>query len=252
MKKRLLICLLLGVCAALTALPAPTMATSINGTLQLGGTFTLGPTGSINFCSTGGPCPAAPGNWNVPGVGTGDLNTPYADDPNGGLITNLSNATEPVGTLVAPVLFLTFAPSGALPTPDIDFFMTELFAGVGGTAQCAAVPAPGQICTPSGTALTFLNGAGGNSSVTITAEGLAKRVSTAETDPLQIVITSQFNTPFQTVLAALAANGSVTNTYSATFTATPATTPTPEPSSLLMLSSGLIGLGFMKRKVFQS
>ena len=27
---------------------------------------------------------------------------------------------------------------------------------------------------------------------------------------------------------------------------------TPEPSSLLLLSSGLIGLGFMKRKVFQS
>ncbi len=30
------------------------------------------------------------------------------------------------------------------------------------------------------------------------------------------------------------------------------TTPTPEPSTLLLLSSGLVGLGFAKRKVFQN
>src|ERR1700683_1838276 len=103
-------------CSVLLALAVPAAAAPISGTLDLSGTFTVG-AWFLNFCSTAGPCPAAPGNWNVPGSGTGDLATPYADDPNGGLITNLSSAVEPVGTPISPILFLTFAPSGALPTP---------------------------------------------------------------------------------------------------------------------------------------
>jgi len=235
-------------CAALLALPALTMASPINGSLSLGGTFTVGPA-FLNFCPTGPTCPAAPGNWNVPGSGTGDLTTPYADDPNGGLITNLTSASEPVGTLLPGngVLFLTFAASGPLPVPDIQFFITELFAGVGGTAQCGSAPAPGQTCTPSGSAVTFLNGNGGNSSATITAVGVARRISTNEFDPLQIVITSQFNTPFQTVLNNFATFGSVSNTYSATFQATPPS-GVPEPMTLSLMGVGLLGLGIFGRR----
>jgi hypothetical protein len=98
---------------------------------------------ALNFCASGSPCSAAPGNWNAPGTGTGDLANPYANDPNGGSITNLNNVNAPVGTLLPGngLLFLTFAPSVALPVPDIQFYLTKLVAGVGGTAACGAAPA---------------------------------------------------------------------------------------------------------------
>jgi len=48
-------------------------------------------------------------------------------------------------------------------------------------------------------------------------------------------------------------NGLATQiSYESDVVTTVAAIPTPEPSGLLMLSSGLIGLGFMKRKVFLS
>ncbi len=230
-------------CAALTVLSAPATATPVTGTLQVSGTFTIGPT-FLSFCANPGPCAVAPGNWNVPGNGTGDLASPYADDPNGGLITNLNDVDEPVGTVLAGtgVKFLTFASSGALITPDINFFVTEVFGGVGTLAACASVPAPGELCTPSGSAVTLVNGAGGDSSATITMEGLAQRISTGELSELKMVFTSQFNTPFQTVLSTLASNGSVTNTFSASFTAI------PEPVTSALVGSGLLALGILRRR----
>jgi hypothetical protein len=231
--------------AALIAVSAPAAASPVTGTLQLGGTFTIGPT-FLSFCATAGPCPAAPGNWNVPGNGTGDLSAPYASDPNGGLITNLNSVTEPVGTLLAGngVQFLIFANSGALLTPDIDFFVTEVFAGVGTNAACGLAPSPGEVCTPTGSAATLINGAGGDSSATITMQGLARRISTGELSNLQMVFTSQFNTPFQSVLSTLASNGSVTNTFSASFSAT----PVPEPVTSVLVGSGLLALGILRRR----
>jgi hypothetical protein len=239
--------LLLGLitCAAMIALSAPATASPVTGTLQLAGTFTIGPT-FLSFCATPGPCPIAPGNWNVPGNGTGDLAAPYANDPNGGLFTNLNDAMEPVGTLLPGngVSLLTFTSSGALTTPDIEFFVTEVFPGVGNAADCGSIPAPGEICTPMGSAVTLVNGAGGDSSATITMQGLALRISTGELSNLQVVLTSQFNTPFQSVLGTLGSDGSVTNTFSASFSAT----PVPEPVTSVLVGSGLFALGFLRRR----
>jgi hypothetical protein len=251
--------LLLGglACGALLALAVPVMATPINGSATWTGVFTLATGGVLSFCPpvtpVQTPCPAVSGGapgWNVPGSGTGDL-APYGSDPNGGTITTLSQATNPVGvTLATPTLFITFAPAPGIG--DISFYMQTVFAGVGGTGSCGAVPAPGQTCTPTGSAVTFLNGAGGNSSATITAQGFARHASDAPgfalASPLQYIFTAQFNKPFQGVLADFAA-GPITSTYSATATATAATTPVPEPLTWLLLGSGLLGLGFLRRRV---
>jgi hypothetical protein len=228
-------------CGALSATP-------INGTLQLGGTFTIGPT-FLNFCAAPGPCPSAPGAWNSPATGTGDLSL-YTGD---GLLTNLTQGTEPVGTLLTGngVLFLTFtggaaAGGGSNPaTPTIEFFITEVFAGVGSAANCAS-GGVGTLCTPVGSAVTLLNGPGGNSSATITAVGLAENMTTGEFDALQIVLTSQFNTTYEQVVSAEETLGSVTNTFSATFTAASA----PEPSSMGMMAigAGLVLFAARRRK----
>jgi len=112
--------LLLGglACGALLALAVPVTATPINGTATWTGVFTLTTGAVLSFCPpvtpVQTPCPAVSGGapgWNVPGSGTGDL-APYGSDPNGGTITSLSQATNPVGvTLATPTLFITFAPA---------------------------------------------------------------------------------------------------------------------------------------------
>ena len=207
-------------CAALMVFSQAAGATPVNGTLQLNGVLTFNAV-SINFCSTGSSCPAAPGNWIVPGSGTGDLAAPYANNPAGGLITNLSNANAPVGTLLPGngIVLLTFTPSATLPVPDIQFYFTKLLAGTGGTGSCGAAPAPGQTCTPVGSAFTFTNNAGGTSSATINMQGKARRVSTNEFDNLQAVASAQLPFTFQVVLSVLGGGGSVTTSYSGTYTA---------------------------------
>jgi len=255
--------LLLGslACGAFLALSVPAMAIPINGSATWTGVFTLTSAGTLSFCPpvtpVQTPCPlvsAGPPGWNVPGSGTGDLAV-YGSDPNGGTITTLAAATNPVGvTLATPTLFMTFAPAPGVG--DISFYMQTLFAGVGGSANCGAVPAPGQTCTPilpPGQGLfpgTFLNVAGGNSSATISAQGFARHASDgpgfAAASPLQMIFTAQFNKPFQGVEADLFA-GPLTSTYSATATSTPsAATPMPEPSSASLMLLGFAALAGLR------
>ena len=239
-------------CGAFLALSAPAMAIPITGTAAWTGVATFTTSGVLSFCAAPGPCPtvpAGPPGWNIVGSGTGDL-APYGGDILGGTMSTLSSATNPVGvTLATPSLFVSFA----TPSPgvtDIQFFMQTVFAGVGGIATCTSAPAPGQTCTPAGSAFTFLNGAGGNSSGTITAQGFARHVSDgpgfAAATPLQMIFTLQFSQPYQTVLANFASAGSFTSTYSANFS-TP-TAAVPEPGTWLLLGTGLAAILGVRRR----
>jgi hypothetical protein len=208
-------------------------ATPVNGTEVLGGTFTIGPT-FLNFCAAPGPCAAAPGPWNSPATGTGDL----VNYTGNGLITNLSSGSEPINTVLAGhgLVFLTFTPGAAVgggsnPTPvTIEFWVSEVFAGVG-DPTCSSIT-----CTPAGSPVTFVNTAGGGSTASVSATGYAENLTTGEFDPLQMVFTSQFNVPYGTVLfAEQQPGGSVTNTYSASFSAS----SVPEPSTMQMMGAGI-------------
>jgi hypothetical protein len=241
--------LLLGLaCGAVLALSVPAKAAFISGTLATTSDFTETAT-SLSFCpSPTTPCTGPTGSFNIPSTGTGDFADPYSDDPSGFTVTNLNSTNAPVGTVLAtPLVFLTFNPSVALPVPDIELLVTEVLPGVGGTANCAAAPSAGQECTPTGSAVTFLNTAGGDSSATISILGEAERISTGEVDPLQIVFTAQFNTPFQTVLANFVSTGSISSSQSGAFTAT-APTGVPEPMTSMLLGSGLLAFGILLRR----
>jgi hypothetical protein len=236
-------------CGAVLALTVPARAAFINGSLDTTSGFTETAT-SLLFClSSAIPCPnTTTGTFDLGNTGTGDFAAPYANDPSGVTVTNLNSTIAPVGTVLPGngIVFLIFNPSVSLPTPDIKLWISEVLPGVGGTADCGLAPAGAQTCTPPGSAVTFLNTAGGDSSATITANGEAERISTGQFDPLQIIFTAQFNTPYQTVLADFAATGSISSTESGSFTAT-ATPTVPEPMTSALLGSGLLALGIMLR-----
>jgi len=236
-------------CAGLVALSVPAMAIPINGTATWTGVFTLTTGGVLSFCApvtpTQTPCPAVPTGppgWNVPGSGTGDL-TANGSDAAGGTISTLSSVTNPVGTtLASPTLFVTFAG----PPNDITFYMQTLFAGVG-DGTCSSLT-----CTPPGSAVTFLNGSGSNSSATITAQGFARHASDAGSgfalaSPLQMVFTAQFNQPYATVISNFQTSGSLTSTYSANFSSS--FTSVPEPMTVSLVGLGLLGFGIFRRRL---
>jgi hypothetical protein len=156
-------------------------------------------------------------------------------------IADLANPPEVVdSTGFTPTSFVTFLGSG-LPsgyTLLIDFINAGSFPSAG----CTATPAvPGQTCTPAitgGSPFDFTNLGNPGGPVTGSAAAFAFGGTTSDGGTWTANFTSQFNTPFQTVLAGLGSPGfSVTNSYSGTFTVTAAAVP--EPNTLLFVFGGV-------------
>jgi hypothetical protein len=144
----------------------------------------------------------------------------------------------------ANTLFMSFNnnPPNFTTTVLINF----IAAGTSSTGNtlCGAAPAAGQTCTPTGSLFTFFNSGLGTSSATWSVSGVTNDNQSKWTG----VFTSQFSTPYQTVLGNLAANGFVTNSYSATFTFSPI--PEPDPMTLTACGLGLVLFSAALRRRF--
>jgi hypothetical protein len=237
-------------------------ASAVIGTINESGIATITAT-SLTFCNSvtevAGQCPGTAGStsWVVPSSATGSFcltagatctgPTGIFDYQNDSVsMTNLNTVNAPVGTLLPGngISFVTFNPTAGLPVPPIQLFLTELFAGTGTNANCGIGTG---LCTPTGFSVTLENTAGGDSSATISAMGLAES-ETGQFTPLSIVLTAQFTEDYQAVLAQFGTAGFITSSYSGTFTAI-----APEPSSIAMtLVGGALILVALSRRRKQS
>jgi hypothetical protein len=224
--------LLVCVVAGLTA--ANLSASGISGQFSIDGNITV-TANMISWANTNAPF--TPEQSNIGDDGTGSF---AALDGTVVTIQDLVDATEPVGSTFGPDEFISFNAAPTMPTLLIDY----IYPGVFSSAQCTATPAVGQVCTPPGpnggaSPFSFINVEGNQgippieSEATFTFGGV-----TSDGGIWEGQFSADFDIPFQTVLADLAANGSVSDTYSSELTVS-VTSATPEPGPGVMLASGL-------------
>lgn len=250
--------LLVGLALGLVALSVPARASYVNGQINESGVATI--TGSsLTFCNSStevsGVCPGTAGStsWVVPASANGSFcqtASSSCTSPTGifdyqgdsVMMTDLNSGNAPVGTLLAGdgISFVTFNPTGGLPTPPIELWLTELFPGQGNAANC--VSGSGE-CTPTGGSVTLINTGANTSTASISAMGFAES-ETGQFDPMSIVFTAQFGESVQQLFMQFQTVGEITTSYSGTFTAS----PVPEPTTLLMMGLGLLAVAFVLRR----
>jgi hypothetical protein len=225
--------LALGFAAALS-MPLAARADVLQGVLNATGTavFTQdGITFLDNILFVNGPAGAQQGDFTSLAGTTGTIQNVSTNAPG---VTNIPD-------------FITFS-----AVPNISITLTDLFAGFDGSAGCTAAPAPGQICTPTGTALNFQNTSPVSSSATFSVAGVEYDSATGQ----NIAVNGLFTLPvagetYQQLLSTIGTGGTETSSFSAQiFTEGSVNpSPTPEPSTLIFLTGGLAAVVIGRRRI---
>ena len=134
-----------------------------------------------------------------------------------GMIGNINNPPYVVNTPVNTPMWLTFAAA-----PNISFELQVLVGGVSGAAQCGAVAAANQACTPPGSPYNLFNTSATSSTASFDVTGLEIDSSTNTSVAFTGLFTSQFiNMNYQQILAIVNGGGTIETSYSGSFSTAP-------------------------------